>query len=303
MGVILQAPLDGIATTTELPNPQFSNVEQALSTITLLRARNGDKYTYVKRRERKRLLWSFSLTREKAFELRAFLIEYYPHKIRIVDFNGDTWIGVIKSNPGEFQVLDRDRLFHETVNFTLELEAVKVAVASGGRILFANAVDELTNTEATVTNVARAVSASDNLTVSEATSAGRVLGPAPSFDVYPEYIEIYSNSTDILIPTTSFTYPGSATLQFNVTAFGFTINPIITLSEVSGATITGNGTESVQIVGTKAQIEDELLWPNWSINSNGAEEDTHEFTMQIRIEGAGTPDDEVILDLIVIPPP
>lgn len=123
MSVFLEAD----AVTTELPNPQLSNVEQLKSTLTLLRSRTGVKYTYVKRRSRKRLLWAFQLTREKAFELKHFLLTYYGSHIKLTDHTGQAWTATLKSNPAEFQTIGRDAINKEAISVTLEFEATEIA--------------------------------------------------------------------------------------------------------------------------------------------------------------------------------
>jgi hypothetical protein len=125
MAVILQVPTN--TTVLPNPNPEFSDVEQALSTITLKRSKTQKRYTYVKTRQRKRLVWNFQLTREKAWELRAFVEAYRNDVITITDFDNDMWRGVIKSNPINFTSSSRDALCREAVDVTLEFEVIRLS--------------------------------------------------------------------------------------------------------------------------------------------------------------------------------
>ena len=74
----LQAPHPLLQTTALLPDPQFSDQEAVLDTVTRKSAMDGTRYTYVKRRGgRRKLRWVFQLSRNKGLELRAFLQSYF----------------------------------------------------------------------------------------------------------------------------------------------------------------------------------------------------------------------------------
>jgi len=108
MAVQLSAPYPLLQTTTLLPNPQFSDSEALTASVTVKRAMNGVRYTYVKRRNgRRKLKWTFKMTRNKALELRAFIVAYFASRVRIVDHNGDTWVGHFTNNPFEFETTER----------------------------------------------------------------------------------------------------------------------------------------------------------------------------------------------------
>lgn len=56
---------------TLLPNPQFSDSEGLMISVSRKLAMDGTRYTYVKRKDgRRKLRWSFKVTRNKALELR-----------------------------------------------------------------------------------------------------------------------------------------------------------------------------------------------------------------------------------------
>ena len=128
----LSAPHPLLQTTTLLPNPQFSDQENLMVSVTRKTAMDGTRYTYVKRKDnRRRLKWSFRLTRNKALELRAFVFAYFASKIKITDHKGRVWVGYFTNNPFEFDTSDRAEPAispmprGENVNIELEFEGVE----------------------------------------------------------------------------------------------------------------------------------------------------------------------------------
>jgi hypothetical protein len=103
----IKAPYPRIETTTVLPNPRFSDGEGLLHTVIRKLATDGTKYTYVKTRDRKKLMWTFRLTRNKSLELRAFILAYAASTIQVVDHNQRVWVGNFLSNPFEFDTESR----------------------------------------------------------------------------------------------------------------------------------------------------------------------------------------------------
>jgi len=103
----MSAPYPMLQTLTVMPNPQFSDQETNLNTVNRLTAMDGTRYTYVKRRVRRKLLWSFRLTRNKALEVEAFVNSYFASRVQIVDHRGRTWLGNFVSNPFEFETISR----------------------------------------------------------------------------------------------------------------------------------------------------------------------------------------------------
>ncbi len=128
----LSAPYPLLQTTTLLPNPQFSDQENLMVSVTRKTAMDGTRYTYVKRKDnRRRLKWSFRLTRNKALELRAFIFAYFASKIKITDHKDRVWVGYFTNNPFEFDTSDRAAPAispmprGENVNIELEFEGVE----------------------------------------------------------------------------------------------------------------------------------------------------------------------------------
>ena len=126
------APYPTLQTTTLLPSPQFSDGVALLDTVARKLAMDGTRYTYVKRRAgRRKLTWSFKLTRNKALELRAFIHAYFASQIKAVDHAGRVWLGNFTSNPFEFDTSDAARPAiapmprGELVDINLEFEGVQ----------------------------------------------------------------------------------------------------------------------------------------------------------------------------------
>jgi hypothetical protein len=103
-----EAPYPAVQTTSLLPSPEFSDQEGVLDSVTRKLAMDGTRYTYVKRRSgRRKLKWTFILTRNKALEVRGFIYAYFASKVRVTDHNGRIWIGNFVSNPFEFEATGR----------------------------------------------------------------------------------------------------------------------------------------------------------------------------------------------------
>lgn len=100
--------LRAFQTTTLLPNPQFSDSQNLTAEVKTKRAMNGTLYTYVKtKNDRRRLQWTFSLSRNKGLELRAFILSYFASTVRVIDHNGQVWLGNFTDNPFEFETSRR----------------------------------------------------------------------------------------------------------------------------------------------------------------------------------------------------
>lgn len=106
----LQAPLPTVKTTSVLPNPQFRNSESAM--VELIggqpaRSIDGTVRTYIRRKGRRRFVWTFILTRNKATEVREFVRSYHSSEIRIEDHEGRIVEGWIMNNPLEINMVRR----------------------------------------------------------------------------------------------------------------------------------------------------------------------------------------------------
>lgn len=121
----IQAPYPATQVTMTLPSPRWSDSVALTSTLQVLRAMNGAQSTYVHGRSgRKKFQWDFTLARNKALEMRAFLKVYYRFQVQITDHNDETWIGYLINNPFESAGSGRAVDFPggETMDITLEFE-------------------------------------------------------------------------------------------------------------------------------------------------------------------------------------
>lgn len=103
MSFFMEAPYPAVQTLSRLPSPTFSDQEGLQSSVARKTAMDGTRYTYVKRRDRRKLRWTFRLSRNKALEVRAFFLSYFASPIRITDHRGRVWTGHFTSNPFEFE--------------------------------------------------------------------------------------------------------------------------------------------------------------------------------------------------------
>lgn len=108
MAFQLASPYPLLETVTVLPNPQFGDSEAATGTLEIKRTVTGRRRTYVKSRGgRRKLQWSFKLTRNKALEFLEFYRSYHSQLILVEDHNGRNWLGYIMNNPFEIEMASR----------------------------------------------------------------------------------------------------------------------------------------------------------------------------------------------------
>lgn len=108
MTFIMQAPYPALSVTTYLPNPQLGDSLSPTGTMDRKRSMNGVRYAYIKSRDRrKKLIWTFNVSQEKALELQAFFDAFSSEQIKISDHIGKVYIGYFTSNPFEFEAVRR----------------------------------------------------------------------------------------------------------------------------------------------------------------------------------------------------
>lgn len=107
MSFTLLAPLPLAETTSVLPNPLYGDSEGTTGTINILRSVSGKRRTYVKSRDRRKLSWTFRLTRNKALELFEFYRSYNAQEIVVIDHNDRRWRGHMLNNPFEIEMARR----------------------------------------------------------------------------------------------------------------------------------------------------------------------------------------------------
>lgn len=104
---VIQAPYPTIQTATYLPNPQLGDSVNNVLSLEIKRAMDGTKYSYVKTRNRDRLIWTFRLSQHKGMELMAFYQAYNASQLKITDHLNNVYIGYFTSNPFEFEASNR----------------------------------------------------------------------------------------------------------------------------------------------------------------------------------------------------
>lgn len=120
------APYPTIQTISKFPNPEFSDSERNTSTVNYIRTEDGTLYSYVKKKGgRRRLQMQFTLTREKALELRGFVDSYYASVIHLTDVEEQVWLGYIMTNPNEFETVGGNAAGGELQVITLDFEGHK----------------------------------------------------------------------------------------------------------------------------------------------------------------------------------
>ena len=118
--IYLQAPYPAIQTTSVLPDPQFSDTQNAQQSISINRTIDGTRYSYVKKPGIKKLVYHFSLSRMKAEELKAFIGSYYRAQILLTNHKGERWVVWFTANPFDFAFKAND-----TVEIDLEMQGAK----------------------------------------------------------------------------------------------------------------------------------------------------------------------------------
>ncbi len=113
--------LTAYQTTTLLPNPQQDDSEALTATVVQKRAIDGTLYTYIKtKNQRRKLLFNFKLTPQKALELRAFIRAYYASSVTLKDHLDQTWVGHFTNDP--FELVSETADWH---TIQLEFEGIK----------------------------------------------------------------------------------------------------------------------------------------------------------------------------------
>jgi len=128
----ISAPYPNIQTTSLLPNPNFSDAEGATVELEIIRSMDGSKKVFRKtKNSRRKLVWSFTLKRLKALELREFVRAYFRSKCLIIDHNNRKWQGYLTSNPFNFSNDERAApargdVRSENTSIELEFEGVEI---------------------------------------------------------------------------------------------------------------------------------------------------------------------------------
>jgi hypothetical protein len=122
---IIESPYPTVQTTIILPSPAWGDSSTPMAALKTLRTMTGALYTYVSSKDhRKKCNWDFTLSRNKALELKAFYNAYSGSKVKITDHDGLIWIGYIQVNPFELTGTQRAVNFpgNETMDVTIDFE-------------------------------------------------------------------------------------------------------------------------------------------------------------------------------------
>ena len=125
---VLQAPYPTLQTSTYLPNPQLGDSEGKILNVDIKRAMDGTMYSFVKTRDREKLIWTFRLSQHKGMELMAFYQSYSTSQLKVTDHLGNVFLGYFTSNPVEFEATNRsvDSPGNDTmVSIQIEFEGTK----------------------------------------------------------------------------------------------------------------------------------------------------------------------------------
>ena len=125
----LEAPYPSVQTTTLLPNPSLGDSDNLRAEVLTKRAMDGTLRTYVKHKDsRKRLVWTFQVTRMKGMEVKEFYRSYAASRVKVTDHLGRIWIGNFMTSPLELEFTGpwkSERYPHgEMISLALEFEGI-----------------------------------------------------------------------------------------------------------------------------------------------------------------------------------
>lgn len=120
---VLQAPARAIV----LPCPVFGDGENNNGQVLIKRTVTGDRYSYVKKSDTRRLQYSFSVGTAKRYELLDFLYNYSDQLMTINNHKGEVWRVYLTNNPLTATSVGRYENDRENFNVTLEFEGLRVS--------------------------------------------------------------------------------------------------------------------------------------------------------------------------------
>ena len=105
--IIMMAPHSLVQTTCLFPNPLVGDSVAARDSMNPIMSMSGLIYTYVKSNDRKALVFTFDLYKEKAIELLEFYKVYNSEEIRLTLWNGEVWVVKFTNDEADFEHLGR----------------------------------------------------------------------------------------------------------------------------------------------------------------------------------------------------
>lgn len=118
--------LVGHGTSITLPSPQLNDSNANANILNVFRTQTGRQVRTYRTQILRTLTWDFVITRQKALELRNFLLNEIDNPIRIFDWKGQIWYGNISANPVQFVTTTIYGPCSEGVSVTLEFKAVRL---------------------------------------------------------------------------------------------------------------------------------------------------------------------------------
>jgi hypothetical protein len=109
-----------------LPSAELRDSVANSDEVAIRRSMNGGTRTYVKRSDRQKFKYSFTVGKVKSRELRDFLLNYNSDIIQINNWKGEIWYAYLMNNPVELTATGRYLNEDEKVEITLEFEGVRI---------------------------------------------------------------------------------------------------------------------------------------------------------------------------------
>jgi hypothetical protein len=92
MSVQISAPYPKQKVTIILPDPSFGNTRASESTVQLKRTMTGKLWSYINTSLKERVVFTFTLSRQKDLELQEFVRVYHAAEFwKLTDHNGKEW--------------------------------------------------------------------------------------------------------------------------------------------------------------------------------------------------------------------
>lgn len=122
-----------------LPSPDFFDIEELRSEVTVLKALDGSVYSYINTTQNKvtgsykdefKLTYNYTkVTREKAIEILRFIKLYSATWLKLVDYNDTEWAVKIINTAFEVSTDNRYKgicVLPEACAFTIQFSGVKI---------------------------------------------------------------------------------------------------------------------------------------------------------------------------------
>lgn len=110
-----------------LPPPEFGDSKALSNTINIKRTMTGDRYVYKRTNPVQKLNYSFIFDREKALELREFVLNNNSKQLTLTNWKGEIWKVQLTNNPFQFS---EDGIWNcsrgNKSSISLEFQGVKV---------------------------------------------------------------------------------------------------------------------------------------------------------------------------------